>query len=290
MQSRRESYIELLRFIAAVGIVFFHSQTPGYEFCHAGVAFFAGLTGGMAFRSPNRRVPLIASRLLIAWAFWWLTHTAVNVLETLLKDPAYGWASEFRWPMLFYGPSIYLWYLPFAFVATVAVSAIGRRMSGSAAALVFTATFLASLAAIADLRHEQWISPFSEWANTIPAVLAGVAIYSATTNCGSLLALAACLGALVGARHNGLFSSHFFVSYVTGLSTLASIRFISIPQSHTIERLGALSLGIYLTHPLVMLVSYRIFPVRTGFAFTAGVVLGSMAAATILRRLRLPVV
>ncbi|GAB1363622.1 hypothetical protein MASR1M32_28580 [Rhodobacter sp.] len=117
--------IDLLRFLAATGIVLDHTLAWGFV-GYPALGLFLILTsyfgvgsyrrsGGANFWSARAR------RILIPWLFWCAFYRLV--WEVVSDEPFQILSNPFT---LLIGPSIHLWFLPFAAVALIFIPAIAR--------------------------------------------------------------------------------------------------------------------------------------------------------------------
>lgn len=183
----RNATLDLARLVAAIGIVLFHSGAPGAALGYAALPFFMMLLLLLAFDSAAAQgfVPYARQRvlrLLGPWLVWSAIYGAFKLTEILVthKDPA----SEFAWWMLATGPALHLWFLPFAFAASLIVWPVARLSPvkdavppGGAgfAALVLVFAALA-LAAIGWQQGPARPIPLAQWLSVLPAVIFGLAL------------------------------------------------------------------------------------------------------------------
>ena len=107
--------IELLRIVAAFGIIWFHSKLPEFGIVsYGGLVIFLTFSSYFAAIAPISRPDYLlrlGKRLLLPWAAWWLVYGALNLADhrpLLLPhhDITLG---------VLTGTHIHLWYLPFIF-------------------------------------------------------------------------------------------------------------------------------------------------------------------------------
>jgi len=132
--SQRNYNVDRLRILATFGIVWFHTVgIPGRHVAYAGLAIFIMLSFAyVTLRSPMATSAAILSerfkRLLLPWAFWWLIYLAAKMGKSVLSNTPFSADIDLGWILA--GPSIHLWYLPFAFVMTMIVSGLNKTMIG----------------------------------------------------------------------------------------------------------------------------------------------------------------
>ncbi len=171
----RNQNIELLRIIAAYGIVEFHSGAPLAGIAFGGVVAFTVLANLFQVCDPTRQRSrsALATSLLVPWAFWMLVYGALNLIfRGYLLNPdlpiIYG---------LGIGPGGHLWFLPFIFVALITNRALVQLIGPMwlmAASLVLLLGLVAS-----GWWVEQWqtaLDPLSQYAHALPGLMIGTAL------------------------------------------------------------------------------------------------------------------
>jgi peptidoglycan/LPS O-acetylase OafA/YrhL len=274
---RRQS-IDLMRIVAAFGIVWAHMQAPGRVEGYIALSLFIILTAFLSVRSlergGGRRFWL---GRLVRFGLPWVVWSAFYLWLELWR--AGGWA-EVAWlhdpAVLLYGPAIHLWFLPWVILTSpLIVLAVAWLTS---AARVWTAAAVATPAGIGALwlhDHAGLGDPFGQWAfATVPLIygilsavrrlrgavlaplaFAAVATGVATFGWGSLAAPFLLSSALI--------FEAFWRAEVTGVN---------------LTPVAQLAFGIYLAHPFWMLVWYRLAPgLLPGIPAGAGAALGAVA-------------
>ncbi len=177
----RNQNIELVRIVAAFGIVLFHSGAPGGPIGYAGLIAFTALSTYFASSGAAK----MAKRILLPWAFWSIFylgwrfaadgnpfHEGMNVVESI-----------------FYGT--HLWFLPFIFVVNLAILQIrSERLPLICAVLAFV-----FLVATPWWREFQSLfdPPIVQFLHAVPAALLGVAFRTRIGMTISALGLAICM-------------------------------------------------------------------------------------------------
>jgi len=144
--------VEILRILSAFGIVWFHNGRDTYGVGYGGLVVFLVLSTyfGAAKSGGATGIGQILSkrslRLLLPWAVWMLAYGVQNhFIDRNIVETDRGWPNG-----ILAGTRIHLWYLPYAFVATVAIDLLVGRVSKSvmgwisalgAAAILSTALF-----------------------------------------------------------------------------------------------------------------------------------------------------
>jgi fucose 4-O-acetylase-like acetyltransferase len=95
--------------------VWFHTEAPGYLAAYAALPFFLVLLA-----LPSRaRIKERARRLLVPFAIWSAICALFLVLISAKNgQDLFGW---WRPQMIVMGPSIHLWFLPFAFLVALSI-------------------------------------------------------------------------------------------------------------------------------------------------------------------------
>jgi surface polysaccharide O-acyltransferase-like enzyme len=163
----RNGFVDYCRLIAAFGIVWFHTEAPGYRIAYAGLPFFLVLLA-----LPSRMsVPDRARRLLLPFLIWSVVYGLLRVWNSAVEGQALlGWWMPW---MALAGPSIHLWFLPFAFL--VALVAPFLRASTLLPLLPVLAAGLLSWLG----ETSAW--PWYQWSFGVIPVLAGFAFLQSRT-------------------------------------------------------------------------------------------------------------
>jgi len=115
--------IEFLRFVSAIGIVWFHSGVVGAELGYAGLIVFVMLS--VWFSKPDAPACIRKSlearfqRVIHPWLIW----SAIFIFLNFIRGNDFQNVSDL-WFMV--GGSVHLWYLPFIFFALTALDLIKR--------------------------------------------------------------------------------------------------------------------------------------------------------------------
>jgi peptidoglycan/LPS O-acetylase OafA/YrhL len=294
--SDRNGSVDLLRFLGAIGIVLFHVKAPGSAIGYAALPAFVAITilytlQGSAGQTASGFLGSRARRLLIPWLGWSAIYGAAKLADAAMRGAPVG--SEFRPWMVLTGPAIHLWFLPFAFLATALVvggsrlfrledggRTPGGRLLGGC--LVFVA--FAALALV--LRHGFDLRvPFAQWVFVLPAVGLGVCLQTVEHRLPDLAIVVVLAAAIhLAAVALGLRAGTFELLLATTACTLTLA--VRLPPAALLRRLGGLSLGIYLVHPLIVAILLRAGGKALGGAplFPVLVILASCGAVLLLRQ------
>jgi fucose 4-O-acetylase-like acetyltransferase len=252
----RNATLDYARLLAAFGIVFFHAGSPGAAVGYAALPFFLLLLVVLALPGTERisfadYLNTKVQRLLMPWLIWSAVYSALKLAELSVTGAPFE--SEFSLNMLLSGPATHLWFLPFAFFTCIAIyplSRLARRMGTERTALIM------AVAGVAILLLRQGVSlpvPFAQWLYALPAVCIGVTlalVWGRVALMGVFLAAFAGAALLIGA-------SEGLLQIVIAGGALMFCKICTLPATRSAHLAGALSLGVYLAHPLVLSVLGR---------------------------------
>ncbi len=271
----RNATLDYARLVAAFGIVLFHSGAPGRSIGYAALPFFIMLLVVLALpgaaKIPFRSFAATrARRLLGPWLIWSAVYGGLKLAEVAVTGKAL--TAEFAPWMLLTGPAIHLWFLPFAFVTSLALHPLARlRPDPAGLGMVVSVLLGVSLVTLALQQGTALPTPLAQWLFGLPAVLLGLGFALAQGQRATLLATGAAVGlglALALGWTQGLLQLA-----LAGLALMACL-FIRSPQTQASQLATETALGVYLAHPLIASVLERATPVTPhslGFAvLTAG--------------------
>ena len=266
---RKDAAIEWLRFWASLGIVCFHMQVRGAAVAYGGLPVFVALSSGLAYRpaSTRRHADQIRRRIgryLGPWLFWSIAYLGLHFAagHGSFDGGQVNWAT-----LLLVGGSLHLWYLPFACVATIVVEAashqLGRlprpRLIAGCAAATALGIVLATL--LNNTVPATNAIPLAQWILALPAVPMGLVFFrppgqahraATLTLCCAILLLAVEAGVGFTTR-SALAIPYFAATCACGIGWL-----LSGPAGALGQFAGRLSFGIYLLHPMMMLILARL--------------------------------
>lgn len=268
MEKSRNGLIDYGLFLAVLGIVWFHTQAPGYRVAYIALPFFLVLLSAPSSSS----LWMQAKRLLLPFLTWSLVFAMLNTALSLKNhNPPFDW---WRWDMVLSGTWIHLWFLPFAFVAAALSPWLRHPLASLGAAILF--------ATLTVLNGPPETRPFGLWAFGVIPVLTSIAFFSwgwrlAVTTLGlSMLIL------FLGAPS----PDNIVILVGTGLAlVLLSNHLPATPVSDWCARL---TLWIYLSHPLVIIVgqSLRITYIELGLFSLAFSVIFAQVIETLVQASR----
>ena len=251
----RNGNIDVLRLIAASGIVWFHVGAPGQTVSYSALSLFIILMIVLPLQNPwsgslRSYVAQRADRLIRPWIIWSGIFACFKIAQANTQNRSIQ--TEFDWSMLLVGTQTHLWFLPFGFVCSIAAFVATREIDQTSK-FVFPFSLLV---AIGSLPISAWAlsnelpTPLAEWCYGLPAVFFGIAIYFANLSQRKLLfvsggLLAGCLAAyLVSGGSWGL------ASFLIGVhASILALR-LKVLSRPWMQLAAALSMPVYLCHPL----------------------------------------
>jgi surface polysaccharide O-acyltransferase-like enzyme len=296
---RRFHNLDRFRIIAALGVVWFHTEgLPGRSVAYGGLCFFLltsfmliGMKRHEAIRDALRKR---FSRLIVPWLFWCAVYMILQIARLIL-----GVEPNLAPYMVLTGTSIHLWYLPYVFVIAMAFHLLQAkiRTDKAAAIAVVTATISVVFCVAVPIaqRFLQTSEPVSQWLYGITACVSGwvVGRFVMTNEkklgvVKSVVFLAAIILTCVSMVLCGF--PFLGWSYVTGIGLFAlALLLPNWDANDLLRRSTSMSMGIYLVHPLFGSV-YKLVAssvVDNPYLKLAFVVFSSMSAVLVLKRLRI---
>jgi len=263
----RIASIDLLRIVAATGIVWFHTEgIPHRQIGYAGLPIFLLIFYSLITRhAPTRTmwdfVKIRADRLLKPWLFWSIVYGVCRLAEAVRTMDFSELSGTTIWGTFLCGTSIHLWYLPFAFLSGCVIYQAHRWVSKvSAETVVVFATAIGVLGLVAceitEIGNDS-IVPLPQWRFALAAVPLGLAIGQCLTisRRQTQRLLLAVVGTAVVATCALLYSRGFTdlaVPYALAVVLVCLAHSWRIPSTALVAAVAPLTLGIYLLHPLVI--------------------------------------
>lgn len=255
MKAAQNGLVDYGRFLAALALVWFHSRAPGAGIAAAALPVFLVLLAVPSRSSVMQR----AERILVPFVSWCLVFALLRTALALKQGAApFSW---WDWSMLVTGTWIHLWVLPFAFVAALLAPWFQHPLASMGTA--FLVAFLLASEGTPDL------VPFGQWSIGVIPVLVGIAFHS----WGWRLAVITLLGSWLILYFGRPMAD---ISTMLAGTALALVCLCAtLPATQLSAWCARLSLGIYLAHPLVIIVgqSLRITWVELGLFSIVGSVL-----------------
>lgn len=285
--------IDLLRFLAAMGIVMDH--TMGWIYVgYPALGVFLILTSYFGVGSYQRSGGdhfwfSRAKRIIFPWLIWCAFYRIV--WEVINNQPFQFLTDPFT---LLVGPFIHLWFLPFAAVAMIFIPSIARDVVTPRNLLV-ASIILVPVAVALGLIHAKsglagWLleasplpQPVPQWAFSLPIFIWG-ALAAVAHKLGQshiTLASAAVASIALAAMDWDYASFQLIISAV-----IFEVCYRLTFKGDWMSKLAAYAFGIYLMHPFFVLVGYKLLgpdmSAYTGFLISF---FGSWAATWVFKQL-----
>lgn len=258
----RNATLDYARLVASTGIIVFHVGAPGAAIGYAALPFFLMLLVFLAFpvaagKSFGAYAATRTARLLWPWAIWSLIYAALKLAEIAATDVTLQ--SEFSAWMLLTGPSLHLWFLPYACVACIAIWPLARLSASlTEGARIICGMILAGVAVLIAWTSHDLVTttPITQWLYALPAVALGSAFgFFGGTSRPALMAALTIGATAVLLRVMG---------WPDGAEQLiiAGVAFalcLGLPlHDHPVaRRMVDLSLTLYVAHPMVISILLR---------------------------------
>jgi peptidoglycan/LPS O-acetylase OafA/YrhL len=288
--------IDLLRFLAAVGIVLDHALAWGFV-GYPALGLFLILTSYFGIGSYRRTVEGAggsfwasrAKRILIPWLFWCAVYRLVY--EVVSDEPFQLLSDPFT---LLIGPSIHLWFLPFAAVALIFIPTIARDVV-TKQSLIWACVVLVPFSIALGLIHaksglEGWQiagspipQPVPQWAYSLPIYIWGaLAAVSHRLGVPQITLAAAVVSSTI------MLALDWDVASIQLLFCAVVFEiFYRLPwKGEWMTKLAGYAFGIYLMHPFFLLVAYKLFGADVDKALGFAIAFfGSWAGTWVFKRL-----
>jgi membrane-bound acyltransferase YfiQ involved in biofilm formation len=269
----RAANIDRLRILAALGIVWFHTEgAPSRQIGYAGLPIFLLIffslivrnahAGGMAGFVKRRW-----SRLMVPWLFWSLAYGSCKLAKAVCttdKDALHDILSA---QTLLAGTHLHLWYLPYAFVLGCMIHQVNRwtsRLNDAAVVLVATAAGVFLLAAgPLGIIPNGVRPPLPQWNFGLAAVPLGfalgrsLAIPSRDTQ-RLLLSMVALATSLVCIMLNSAGFPGLAIPYGLAMVLVCIAYAWHAGSDAFVAAVAPLTFGIYLVHPLISIGLQRV--------------------------------
>ncbi len=256
-RERRQS-IDLMRFVAAFGIVWAHMQAPGMIEGYVALSLFVVLTGFLSLRSLARggvRRFWVGRllRFLLPWLVWAALFRLLDVLRA--ADVSLLWTLTDPWWLLI-GPAVHLWFLPFVVIFSPGVIlALAAVRSARGVWLAAGACLPLGLGAVWLHDAGGLPQPLAQWAFALTPLLYGIlsALGHHHRAVAAPLLFVAAVGGIAGFGWGSL-AAPFMLSAALIFEAFwrADLRWPAATA------LGRLAFGIYLIHPAAMLVWFKL--------------------------------
>ncbi len=277
--------------------MWFHVEAPGKLAARSGLTALLVMTFALTAAGPARSFGAVAARragrLLVPWLFWCVPYAILLLQRAVRRDLPIGVDCE-SW-MLWVGPAIHLWFLPFAFAGAMLTEALRRplmRLGGIGP--IAAAGLLGAAVMAVTARSEQFDdldAPLFQWNIGAAAIPLGLALGLAIRQAGpprrraEALLAAVLPGMTVGVVLDGWGWAGIPLNYLVALGLAAPLTFWRRKTTGLLRGVADLSFGVYLVHPAFLKVYSRVCPwADTSVLDVALVLLLSAAAAYLLLR------
>ena len=228
----RNGFLDYSRLVAALGIVWFHTQAPGTQIAYAALPFFLVLLSLPSRSSLKDR----ALRLLLPFLAWSAIYGALQVVLAWQSGrPLFGW---WQHAMLLTGTLVHLWFLPFAFLVALVATWLPQGRISLAMPVLAAGTLAVNGIPLA------W--PWYQWSFALVPVLVGLAY----RGCGllALPSLVIAWGMLEAVR-----PSPDNLAILLGSALAIAAMQIRLPATEVSASCARLAMLVYLSHVLVIL-------------------------------------
>ena len=191
--------------------------------------------------------------------------------------------------MLFAGPSLHLWFMPFAYVACLAAWPLAQWSASLSARWQVVCgalgTGLAVLLVSAG-NDSTATQPVTQWLHALPAVILGFVFACLRRRSNPALLVATCAVALAGCLWLADWPKGS-TQLVIASTAFALCMAVPLPDRPAARRIANLSLTLYLAHPMVISVLLRVTSIQDESPEMAVcAVLGTTLLAMLLQRMR----
>ncbi|WP_196774431.1 acyltransferase [Rhodovulum sp. MB263] len=270
-----------LKLLAALGVVLFHAGVPGRDVWYAGMFVFVFFLG----YAPGRAQPWAgllqsrARRLLLPWLIWCAVYYALGLYRGTAWIPGMP-LDPFS---LLIGPAIHLWFLPFAFICGLVFAGLRPVWPARPLAPQLAGLVLILAAGIVLNRHSDLPAPAGQWLVSFPMAAAGF-LCSVHRGRGAGAAILLSTMAVAGACLALGFVDGALQAVVAAPVCLIALSWRG--RGHPVlVRAGETAFGVYLVHPAVFLLLWKLAPAlgKTPYGFGLTAFALSVALVALLR-------
>lgn len=263
--NNRNGSIEYARFLGALGIVWFHMKMPGGSTALSALQLFILF---QVYFGVERALSPQAHRLLVPWLLWSIIYAVGKTAQALLQDNPVS--EEFELWMIFTGPSIHLWYLPFSFAC---VALAGVMMQTITWPVIYAFTVLTAVVSLAAANLMDLTIPLAQWSTVIAAAVIGLLVRGPVSSRVVLTMFIIASGMAVYVL--GWTSGTWQTLVATGVFYVVTE--IKLPSTKISKWFSKISFGIYLIHPAVYSILMLIVPSGTILSYALVISLSSVA-------------
>ncbi|MEN6576430.1 MAG: acyltransferase [Phycisphaerales bacterium] len=262
----RIASIDHLRIVAAIGIVWFHTEGAPYrQIGYAGLPVFLLIFFSLITRDFGTTTTHFLrrrwNRLLKPWLFWSALYGVCRLARAIhTVDVAELWGM-FSIETLFAGTSIHLWYLPYAFVSGLLTFTANRRIREVDHVVAAVTAALVGMLTLAvctvGMTNHRMLQPLAQWEFGLAAIPLGLAIGRClmipSQNLRKTLLAGIALAVLVESQILRVLDVGATATpYGIGTMLVCIAYCLEIKGSDFVLSLAPLTFGIYLIHPLVI--------------------------------------
>lgn len=258
--------VDHLRVLAAIGIVWFHTEGAPYR--HIGYSglpiflliFFSLVTNRTTTDPTLGFLRRRWHRLLIPWLFWSVLYGLVRIAQAICFGDIESFHRMLSMETMLMGTHVHLWYLPYAFLSGFLVYAVNRWTSQiNHAVLVYAGTAIGVIILILhEVRPTSYGSmrPLPQWEFGLAAIPLGFAIGRCTMipskRRRQVLLSMISFGILVTSTVLMVLGHATSVVPYTVAILLVCLAYGWRTQDNTIiAAFAPLTFGVYLIHPLI---------------------------------------
>jgi len=262
----RVANIDRLRILAAIGVVWFHTEGAAHgEIGYAGLpifllVFFSLIASHGHTESTARFARRRWDRLMVPWLFWSLVYGLCKIGKAVSAMDISAMRDMLSVECLLAGTHIHLWYLPYAFVSGLLIFVVNgwtSEISNIAVILVATIVGASTLAAHATgVLGSHLMMPLSQWGYGLAAIPLGFAIGRCLTVPSRdtqrvLLFVISLIMVAVCSVLNVMGYSPLAVPYELATVLVCAAYAWSAGGNAFVACVAPLTFGIYLIHPLI---------------------------------------
>jgi peptidoglycan/LPS O-acetylase OafA/YrhL len=267
LPSQRIASIDLLRIMATVGIIWFHTEgAPHVQIAYAGLpifllVYFSLITKQSRLHTTPQFLRRRWDRLLKPWLFWSAVYGVCRLVKAAHTMDVSSIERMLSLETFLVGTSIHLWYLPYAFASGLLIHVLNRRTLRINDTLVVLAATVAGafvLAACAvSLPAYELAPPLPQWEFGLAAIPLGLAVGRslAIPSRRVRMSLLSMICAATLATCAILTSFHLdssAIPYGLAMVLVCLACGWQVNSNGFIAAVAPLTFGIYLLHPLVM--------------------------------------
>ena len=252
--------LELVRTIAMLSIVAFHVHPVPLFGISFGITTLQVVMCALAARAvvappfgpfAQKR----ATRLLAPFVFWSLAHCVLELVFAWHYEVPV--TSRFHWLMFIGGGSFHLWFLPYAFAASVAVYGLARATQRVRQEHVIVISACIGAALVTFGQHVQDVfeleTPLELWLDGIAAMAFGLALGRVLTLSGLRRARMVVLVLLLAAVPLTIgptiaTETQLWARYAAAVALACFGFLVPLPENRLVSRLASYNLGVYACH------------------------------------------